>query len=480
MKWVFLISDMPFLVEFFAKLSDEITKRGDECLVIFNAKITEYGRKNLFNKNIKFISRVDWCFKNYQSDKKEFGGLSWKDFFPIFDRYGMLDFNYDNSLKIVSQNYQFFEFIFNEEKPDVVVSESPAGLFHQVARYFCKKNNVSYLGLNGSRFDNRIDVYDFESTYSKYEEIYKRLAEEKLTKKEEDFSKDFIKKFVSHEKLPPYMDFVKVNFSQVGLLKHYISRIKNLGILLLRCFWTKNRYKGFDYETEIILKHSIRAPFWAERKQFRIFSQRKIFNDFNNDKKYFLFPLHLQPEASTSVFATYYNDQLSTIKNISFSVPFPYKLYVKEHPAAIGSRPKSFYKKLKKIPNIVLLSPNENTENLIKNSSGVITLTSTVGMEAALAGKMVYVLGDAFYSYHPLCRKLKNFEELKNRIEADLISKQGIYNLEDINNRFIMSCFNGTIEGSVTSSSVADDTNNYESIYNHLKKILEGLNYGKP
>lgn len=478
MKWVFLITDMPFLVEFFAKLSNEITKKEDECLVVFNSKIAEYGKKNLFCKEVKFISRVDWCFKNYQANKKEFGGLSWKDFFPIFDRYEMLNFNYDNSFKIISQNYQFFEFLFNKEKPDVIISESPSDLFHQVARYFCKKNNVPYLGLNGSRFDNRVDAYDLESTYSKYEETFEMLKKEILTKEEKDFSEGFIKKFISHEKLPPYMNFVKVDFSQFSLLEHYISRVKELGILLLKCFKTENYYKGFDYETEIVLKKAAGAIFRAEIRQFRILTQRKIFSNFDNDKNYFLFPLHLQPETSTSVFAAYYNDQLSSIKNIAFSIPFPYKLYVKEHPAAIGSRPKNFYEKLKKIPNVILISSDADTEKLIKNSLGVITLTSTVGMEAALAGKRVCVLGNVFYSYHPLCRKIGNFEELKNKIEEDLASNPPLDRLDDINNRFIISYFRNTIRGSITSSCEMNDANNYESIYDRLKKILKGLNYG--
>ncbi|MDP3883009.1 MAG: hypothetical protein Q8Q48_03050 [Candidatus Staskawiczbacteria bacterium] len=477
MKWCLLINNAQFTAEFFAKLSEEITERGDTCLVVFNSKTAEFNKKSLFASGVRFVSMVDWCFENYQPDKEEFGGLSWQDFFCIFDRYKALNFNYGNSFKIISQNYQFFEFLFDNEKPDVIVSESPAGLFHQVARYFCKKNNTPYLGLGGSRFDNRIDVYDSVFTYSKYEEYFSNLEGKNLSETEKDFSENFIKKFVSHEKLPPYMDFVKVNFSQAGLFWHYVLKVKELG-MLFKCFMAFRLYKSFDYETAIILKKSLTAPVLAEIRQFRILSQRKVFNDFKGNERYFLFPLQFQPEASTSVFAAYYNDQLSTIKNIAFSIPFPYMLYVKEHPAAIGLRPTAYYKKLKELPNVVLISPSANTESLIRNSLGVIALTSTVGLEAILSGKRVYVLGNVFYSYHPLCRKLRNFEELKDKIQEDLISKSESDNLENINNRFITSYFKGTIEGSITSSSLVNDNNNYKSIYEHLKKILENLSNG--
>jgi capsule polysaccharide modification protein KpsS len=160
---------------------------------------------------------------------------------------------------------------------------------------------------------------------------------------------------------------------------------------------------------------------------------------------------------------------LNTVKNIAFTLPFPYKLYVKEHPASVGLRPKSFYKKFKKLPNVVLISPEENIESIIKKSSGIITLTSTVGMEAALVGKPVYVLGNVSYSYHPLCRKPRNFEDLKNNIEKDLVDKINTDNLEDINCRFIISSFRNTIHGSIVSASREKDINDYKLIYEKIK-----------
>ena len=65
MKWCILINNAPNLSEFFGKLSDEIIKRGDDCLVVFGGKIAEYEKKKFFPNKAKFISAVDWCAGNY-------------------------------------------------------------------------------------------------------------------------------------------------------------------------------------------------------------------------------------------------------------------------------------------------------------------------------------------------------------------------------------------------------------------------------
>ncbi|MFH1968263.1 MAG: hypothetical protein ABIJ84_02660 [bacterium] len=474
MKLLFLINNASFFPNFFGKLAYETVKRGDNCLVVFNSKIAEYNKKKFFPEEAKFISKVDWCIKNYNKDKKDFNDLSWKEFFPIFDRFQGIDFNYNNSFKIVSQTCQFFEFIFEKEKPDVVISEVPAGLFHNTAYHFCEKKNILYLDFTVSRISGMIEVLDKKFTFLKYEENFKKINSSDLSESNKHFAREIVDQFTSHKKVPTYMNLPKIYLSQIDIIRHFVKRIKEYGKLLLKYFKERKRFKDFDYESEAILNNAIKSPWKIERRKFKILFQRHIFDKFDKDKNedFFFYPLHFQPESSTSVYATYYSDQLNTIKNVAFSMPFPYKLYVKEHPVAVGTRPKSFYKKLKEIPNVVLIAPYENVENIVKNSLGVIILTSTIGLEAALAGKPVYVLGDVFYSYHPLCKSIKNFEELKEKIEKDLAKRPDTNDLENINSRFIISYFKNTIEGSILSASIGEDKNDYELIYKNIKKII--------
>src|SRR3989344_465558 len=177
MKWIFLINNALFLSEFFGKLADEVIKKGDDCLVVFSSKVSEYEKRKFFPDGARCISAVDWCVENYQEDKKEFFGLSWKYFFPFFDRSGFLGLTYERSMKINQQAIQFFEFIFEKEKPDIIISEPPSGLFHQVALSFCDKNNASYIGLGASRFSGRIDVFDGGQSFLKFKETFDRIGD---------------------------------------------------------------------------------------------------------------------------------------------------------------------------------------------------------------------------------------------------------------------------------------------------------------
>jgi len=472
MKVVFLINNAHFLSEFFGKLVNEAVERQDDCLVVFSSKIAEYEKKKFFPAKAKFICAVDWYINDPNKNKEDSSGLPWKYFFPFFDRSGLPGIDYKKAVGLILQASHFFESIIAKERPDIIVSEPPAGLFHQIGQHLSKKNNVAYVGLGTSRMNNRIDIYDREPTFSRCKETFDGIESDSITSEEKEFAQNFIRDFISHKSLPSYMDSVKVLSSHIELTRHFLKRIQEVCGSFLRYLFARQKYKNFDYESEITLKRYIRALFTAERKKIRIFSQTNFFNYEPKKERFFLYPLHCQPEASTSVRATYYCNQLNTIENISFAIPFPYKLYVKEHPAAIGTRQNSFYEKLEKIPNVVLISSGKNTEELIKNSSGVITLTSTVGMEAALAGKPAYVLGDVFYSYHPLCRQVRNFDDLSEKINNDLANAPSLDNLEGINSRFIISYARNAISGNILSASAATDKNNYGLIYEEILKML--------
>lgn len=469
-KWLFLVNDAAFLFEFLGKIAHQLQKEGDECLIVLSSKLAEYERLEFFPKNSKIISKVDWCIENYDPSKKDFGDLSWRELFTIYDRFDLYKYDYKKSLEVVNHLYQFFDYVFKTEKPDAVIAEPPAGLFGQVAYYFAKKNNIPFCGIAESRFPGRIDIWDLEWTYSKFEENFKELKREDFLPEETEFAKDFIKKFISHETIYSSYFLVKVRFSISDFIRHYSKRIKELSGIYSKYLLQRKGLKNFDYESEVIFKLSVKAPFKTIKKNFRIKLQKNIFNKINPEDKYFFFPIQYDPEASTLVLATYYSNQLATIKNVAITLPFPYKLYLKEHPGSIGSRTNKFYQEIKKIPNAVLLSSEESTPQIVANSLGVITMTSTVGMEAAMAGKPVYVLGNVFYYYHPLCKKVVNFEDLKQRIKEDLKTGIKTSSLEEINMRFIISYLRSSFLANIFYAQEKEDKNDYEMICREIKK----------
>ena len=110
--------------------------------------------------------------------------------------------------------------------------------------------------------------------------------------------------------------------------------------------------------------------------------------------KYAFLTLHLQPEASTSVLSPFFVNQDAVIDVISRALPLDWCLVVKPNPSMIGVEPMSFYRKIRSIPNVFLVSSKANTQKLIKKSKAVVAVTGTSGFEGALHGKKVIVLSD--------------------------------------------------------------------------------------
>lgn len=455
-------------MEFLGKLSGELIKEGDECIVAMNSKLSELEKQKLFPPACKFLSRADWCKTSYDPKRSDFGEFSWEAFAPSYNRFEEYPFGYETSFHRVAQSFQFFEHVFAEERPDIVVSEPPSGLFHHAARYFCKKQNIPYVGLTTSRLPGRLDLFDSGHTNSQYEKMFGSLNEENITKEERVFVKEFLENLLSHKTQLHYTKYAKIHFSPLGFLLHYIRRVGQVGRVLCRYILERRKFAGCDYDSEADFWVRIRQPWRLFLRQMRIPFQLRFYRKLRDVKgRFFLFPLQVQPEASSAYLAMFYANLAETIRSSALTLPFPAKLCVKEHPSAVGSKPFGFYRRLSQIPNVVLVSPEENTQELIARSSGVITLSSTVGLEAALQGKAAYVLGNVFYSFHPLCRKVQSFEGLAEKIgQATLV----VSDLEDINRRFVVSYLRNSVPGNIPGARSSSDQNDYALIAQELRK----------
>jgi len=165
-----------------------------------------------------------------------------------------------------------------------------------------------------------------------------------------------------------------------------------------------------------------------------------------------------------------YLDQLVTIKYIAQCLPPFYKLYVKEHPSFFAEQSISFYRELKKIRCIKLISPFANNFNLIKNAKGICTLGSTMGFEAILLGKPVILLGNPWYRSLPGIKLVNTFEDLSLSLQhIDKIPTLQEDEKIDIVNALYKISFNGV----KVPQPEALSENNISNIADALKKYLE-------
>lgn len=104
-------------------------------------------------------------------------------------------------------------------------------------------------------------------------------------------------------------------------------------------------------------------------------------------------PLHMEPEATILMFSPWLRDQMELCRLISQALPVGWTLMIKENLAMRGMRPPEFYRKLKAIPNAVLVSPEVSSTSLASAARITVTLTGTASNEAAVLGKPSIALG---------------------------------------------------------------------------------------
>jgi len=147
--------------------------------------------------------------------------------------------------------------------------------------------------------------------------------------------------------------------------------------------------------------------------------------DRPSGRPYAFYPLHYQPEATTLVHGSYFENQLETVRNLSRSLPIGWELVVKEHFYMRGLRGLGFYRRLRELPNVRLVPFSLPTNELLARAEVTAVIASTCGLEAALIGRPVVMFGDYPWDYAPTIYKVGPLTELPATIRAAASSAVG-------------------------------------------------------
>lgn len=137
-------------------------------------------------------------------------------------------------------------------------------------------------------------------------------------------------------------------------------------------------------------------------------------------ESYILFPLHYIPESSTFTLAPFYLNEIFLIESVSKSALPHQKILIKEHHQMIGERPLSFYRKLKRLPNVTFVDPFmfDDPKPYIEHADGVVTITGSSALEAALLGKPSIIFGSPIFSVMSSVQQLSDVTELPRAIRS--------------------------------------------------------------
>lgn len=395
---------------------------------------------------------------NYHPIPSEFYDKIYKHLYVFCDMYsrnscdGSQNFydgknihDYLNIFNILVQYY--YEKLLTNEINLVIFTASPHNGSSFLQYLIAKELNINVLILEQSIFPNKFycitDHFDYGdfSTSKKTNEYFAEYTLKRQFKKDLSYMKGFLPKDLKKSKKP--LKKLSQAFSKYSLLIRQLkkgNKIANLNEFILNSNYAKNLNKSIDYTIDL-------------------------------NKKFVYFPLHLQPEKTTSAYGGIFADQLLAVERLRQIIPEDWFIYVKENPKQKAfMRGRWFFERLKAIPNTKLVPMEMDTYALIERSEFVSTISGTVGWEAISGGKNVLVFGwGVWYKKFPgvftYNSNLKIEEILSYTINHQELEEEVRNHFRILNDGVIYKGYEVNVEN-------FDKQKNIETVINSLSKFF--------
>ncbi len=395
-----LLPDCPgYFTELFIRFGEYLKANGHSPIFASTSPFYERFKKLDVSKTGKVYYLNEFLERDVPSSAYEHFDIDNWSFYASFSRQSYFFGKYAPDLKTLKKTKLFFENIIKENNVALGISEGVSNAFLYLAHQTLESHNLPYFGLMSGRINYHFNVH----TDVTGNEVLENKASMPAT---------------SDNEAPEYL-----KNSQFGGLFDRGYSVWSLSFIkeLLSFIFLRNFYSLEIGNSKSYLLRVYRIAFRRIVADFYFHKIRKIYQPdlkFEANKKYVVYPLHFYPEASTSIFAKYYDgDEYAVIKNIAFSLPQDTVLVVKEHRANVGNNTLSFYRKVKALPGTTLLDPYFSLRENIAKFDAVVTISSTAGFEALTKNVPVYLLGDVFYQHYPGAHKIESFAELERELK---------------------------------------------------------------
>lgn len=315
---------------------------------------------------------------------------------------------------------RFFTGIFDATAPVAVLYEQASNSFALAANEVAKAKGVPFFSLAPARVAGRVEISPTGALrdHVTVAKIWDKVKRDGGAAEARAIADNYIR--TVDEQVPDYMLVGGDGevLARTGLWNKYANsgKLRHIGrALAYRKTHRGELDLGYQFGDPLVISWSLFRRSW--RRRLRVKEVSKLYRDAPSAGPYFLYPLHFHPEASTSVLAPDFIDEMSVIKAIAFRLPAHVRLVVKEHPSAVALQSLDFYRQLDALPNVELIGPGANAKRLAKDAIGVVCVTSTLGFEAAALNKPVVCLGDVLYGYFPNVRMITHYGDLREAID---------------------------------------------------------------
>lgn len=313
---------------------------------------------------------------------------------------------WDRVIKILAGIQEFWERVLREVRPDALLGEIACAT-EWIGWCLARKARLPYLVPYRTSVENRFFFLGSPTgNWEAMERSYRTAKEAGLSRAQIQLAEGFLRNFRWQRPKP------LICWDQRSPLR------PNVGPFLRRLARVPFRVQTYleDGRYEVGSYHGTPPwePVWKDTRRIlrHALSEAGIFETKIPEGPKVYFPLHMQPEFTTDVRAPFCTNQTAIIENISKSVPLGYRVMVKEHPSMKGERPLRYYRELKALYNVRLLSPSVDSHELIQQSNAVLTITGSAAWEAILYEKPVVVFGPLCYGFYDLIYHCANIADL--------------------------------------------------------------------
>jgi hypothetical protein len=343
----------------------------------------------------------------------------------------------DQGTRMIVSAWQAISQILDKTNPDYVLSITVDSYVVDLLARACRLRNIKFIGISNCP----VTGYALVSERGEHNIVRDPSPDEVDAALKSMLSDDFKPKYILGSK--PYSALV--HFQRA--LRY---RVKEL------VYWFMMRRDPLNYNL-------MSLHYAADRKELLGFRVERYFTK-DADRRWqtsslpkLYLPLHFVPEATVNYWTN--NVELIDYENVLTKVldilNENYAIAAKEHPAAMGTRTANFYRQLLTYKNVTLIHSNFSSHELIRTSDAVLTWTGTVGLEAALRGKAVIVLGDPYYFMEGYFKKIYSLDDLRKLSISKSIKHISDADCETIINHVL----SGTVKGSFGQREYLSDDN---------------------
>ncbi|CAM3954916.1 hypothetical protein [Mesobacillus thioparans] len=377
---------------FFLKmLVDELSERGVKSFYFFKENDTGLHDENLYNDFSIKAERL--CINQYTDYPfKEYVNYTEEELYEVIEfnhQVGLIKNGMDSERKLLTTVTKCLENIkkFDSEYNFDLFVFFGNTIISNIIRAYCKKNNKQYYNMENGYFRPYTLMVDpkgvnYNSTIPREFEFYRNLSLDSNR-----LSEYLMKPEYAGTNSAETLYYRKIFYNYYGIHIEDKKRTSNINNKMNKDFFELPEeyiYVPFQLETDSqIIKHSPNVKTMNQLVEVTSKSLERYNRDNNKNLK-IIYKTHPLYTSELKIM------DLEGIQQIC-----------------------------KQDPNLIFLTDGNNKE-LLSNAKAVITINSTVGLEALIAHKPVITLGQAFYNISGLVHVVENLDYLSGTLEKAL------------------------------------------------------------